>query len=150
MVDSFSHVKLLQKRSKNAPHLTKGIVSGHICIQGWWFGAYCGCCSADFGPRQGASIYDVRKIFGILDSPLVRIWDWSTILNSHNLPYYIFFWANSPSLLSADVIYGCPLSLRISWTTTKICPKGWRLLALRAYTINGFYTRNYRVDGRPP
>ena len=22
--------------------------------------------------------------------PLVRIWDWSTVLNSHNLPYYIF------------------------------------------------------------
>ena len=24
-------------------------------------------------------------------SPLVRIWDWSTVLNSSNLPYYIFF-----------------------------------------------------------
>ena len=27
-------------------------------------------------------------------SPLVHIWDWSTVLNSRNLPYYIFFWAN--------------------------------------------------------
>ena len=42
-------------------------------------------------------------------SPHVRIWDWSTVLNSRNLPYYIFFWANPPSPLSADVIYGCPL-----------------------------------------
>ena len=30
-------------------------------------------------------------------SPLVRIWDWSTVLNSRNLPYYILFWANAPS-----------------------------------------------------
>ena len=30
-------------------------------------------------------------------SPLVRIWDWYTVLNSRNLPYYIFFWANRPS-----------------------------------------------------
>ena len=29
-------------------------------------------------------------------SSLVRIWDWSTVLNSRNLPYYIFFWANPP------------------------------------------------------
>ena len=42
-------------------------------------------------------------------SPLVRIWGWSTVLNSCNLPYYIFFWANPPPALSADVIYGCPL-----------------------------------------
>ena len=27
-------------------------------------------------------------------TPLVRIWDGSTVLNSRNLPYYIFFWAN--------------------------------------------------------
>ena len=48
---------------------------------------------------KGASIYDVRKIFGILDPlpSLVRIWNWSTLLNSRNLPYYIFFWANPPS-----------------------------------------------------
>ena len=29
----------------------------------------------------------------------------STVLNSRNLPYYIFFLANPPSPLSADVIY---------------------------------------------
>ena len=58
--------------------------------------------------RKGPSIYDVRKILGFFDpSPLVRIWDWSTVLNSRNLPYYIFFWANPPSPLSADVINGC-------------------------------------------
>ena len=45
--------------------------------------------------RKGPSIYDVRKILGFFyPSPLVRIWDWSTVLNSRNLPYYIFFWAN--------------------------------------------------------
>ena len=61
---------------------------------------------------KGPSIYDVRKLLGFFDpSPLlVRIWDWSTVLNSRNLPYYIFFWANPPSPLSADVIYGCPQS----------------------------------------
>ena len=42
-------------------------------------------------------------------SPIVRIWDWFTVLNSRNLPNYIFFWANPPPPLSADVIYGCPL-----------------------------------------
>ena len=50
--------------------------------------------------------------FGIFwpPPPLVRIWGWSTVLNSRNLPYYIFFWANLlPSPPSADVIYGCPL-----------------------------------------
>ena len=36
--------------------------------------------------------------FGIFrpPPPLVCIWDWSTVLNSRNLPYYIFFWANPP------------------------------------------------------
>ena len=29
-------------------------------------------------------------------SPLVRIWDRSTVLNSHKPPYYLFFWANPP------------------------------------------------------
>ena len=60
---------------------------------------------------EGPSTYDVRKILGFFDPlpPLVRIWDWSTVLNSRNLPYYIFFWANPPSPLSADIIYGCPL-----------------------------------------
>ena len=37
-------------------------------------------------------------------SPLVRIWDLSTVLNSRNLPYYIFFWSNPP-----------PLSVRTSY-----------------------------------
>ena len=62
--------------------------------------------------RKGPSIYDVREILGFFDPPppLVRIWDLSTVLNSCNLPYYIFFWANPPPPLSADVIYGCPLS----------------------------------------
>ena len=42
---------------------------------------------------QGPSIYDVRKISGFFDPlPPVRIWDCSSVLNSHNLPYYIFFW----------------------------------------------------------
>ena len=50
-------------------------------------------------------------------SPLVRIWDWSTVLNSRNLPYYIFFWANPPSPLSADVIYGCPLTALTAFNT---------------------------------
>ena len=36
------------------------------------------------------------QIFGIFWSPPVRIWDWSTVLNSRNLPYYIFFWDNPP------------------------------------------------------
>ena len=54
---------------------------------------------------MGASIYDVSKIFGILDPlPPVRIWDWSTVLNSHNLPYYIFFWDN-PSPPSVRTSY---------------------------------------------
>ena len=50
--------------------------------------------------HKGASIYDVCKIFGICwpPPPLVRIWDWCTELNSRNLPYYIFFWANPPSV----------------------------------------------------
>ena len=39
---------------------------------------------------------------------LVRILDWSSVLNSRKLLYYIFFWANPPSPLGADVIYGCP------------------------------------------
>ena len=60
---------------------------------------------------KGPSIYDVRKILGFFEHlpPLVSNWDWSTVLNSRNLPYYIFFWANPPPPLSADVIYGCPL-----------------------------------------
>ena len=34
---------------------------------------------------------------GIFWHPLpVHIWYWSTELNSRNLPYYIFFWANPP------------------------------------------------------
>ena len=50
------------------------------------------------------------KFWDFFPPPFVRIWDWSTVLNSRNLPFYIFFWANPPPPLSADVICGCPLS----------------------------------------
>ena len=36
--------------------------------------------------------YDVCKIFGIFDPPLVCILDQLIVLNSRNLPYYICFW----------------------------------------------------------
>ena len=54
-------------------------------------------------------------------TPSVRIWDWSTVLNSRNLPYYIFFWANPPSPLSADVIYGCPPVYKTRWDSPRCC-----------------------------
>ena len=44
-----------------------------------------------------SSIYDVRKIVGIYD-PLHLVRICSTVLNSRNLPYYIFFWANPPPI----------------------------------------------------
>ena len=50
---------------------------------------------------KGASIYDVRKIFGILD-PLPRRPCLHLGLNSRNLPYYIFFWANPPLMALMD------------------------------------------------
>ena len=43
-------------------------------------------------------------------SPLSAFGTDSVCTKSRNLPYYIFFWANPPSPLIADVIYGCPLS----------------------------------------
>ena len=46
---------------------------------------------------KGPSIYDVRKILRFfLPLPPVGIWDWSTVLNSRNLPSYIFFWSSPP------------------------------------------------------
>ena len=48
-------------------------------------------------------------------SPLVRIWDWYTVLNSCNLPYYIFFWANPP-----------PPSVRTSYMDARLWIfRGW-------------------------
>ena len=44
-------------------------------------------------------------------SPLVWIWDWSTVLNSRNLTYYIFFWANPP-----------PPSVRTSYMDAPLSP----------------------------
>ena len=66
---------------------------------------------------MGASIYDVSKIFGILDPlpPCPHL----GVLNSRNLPYYIFFWDNPPPPLSADVIYGCPLFMTSNSKRTK-------------------------------
>ena len=54
---------------------------------------------------KGASINDVHNIFGIFDPlPLVHILAGSIKLKSHNLPYYVCFWAN-PLPLCADVFY---------------------------------------------
>ena len=46
------------------------------------------------------SVKEVRKIFGIMDPlpPLVRILVSSLVLNPCNLPYYVCFWANPPSV----------------------------------------------------
>ena len=49
---------------------------------------------------KGPSIKYVTEIFGIFDPlpPLVRILARFVRLNSRNLPYYVRFWAPSPSL----------------------------------------------------
>ena len=48
----------------------------------------------------GPSIMYVLKIFGIFDPlpPMVRILARFVRLNSRNLPYYVRFWAPSPSV----------------------------------------------------
>ena len=60
----------------------------------------------------GPSIKYVRIFSGFLDPlppPLVRILARLVRLNSHNLPYYVRFWAPSPLPLGTYVLNGCPL-----------------------------------------
>ena len=59
--------------------------------------------------RKGASIYYVRKNFGILDPlpPLVRILARSIRVNPRNLPYYVCFWATPlPLPVRTSFMYG--------------------------------------------
>ena len=41
--------------------------------------------------RKGRYLFDVRKIFRILDPSLVHIWSRSTVPNSRNLPFFVRF-----------------------------------------------------------
>ena len=97
---------------ENDPAITTGSIAINIPFGFTWSsdsGAWVAVVS-----YKGASIYDVPEFLGFFyPSPLVRTWNWSTVLNSHNLPYYIFFWANPPFPLSANVMYECPLSWNV-------------------------------------
>ena len=55
---------------------------------------------------KGPFIRTSAKFLGFwTPSPLVRILARSIRVNPRNLPYYVCFWANPPSPLSADVLY---------------------------------------------
>ena len=61
-------------------------------------------------PLLGASFNDIHKIFGFFaPSPIVRIWNWFILQNSHNLPYY-FRLSMTSSSSDVDIISGCSLS----------------------------------------
>ena len=71
--------------------------------------------------------------------PLVRIWDWSTVLNSHNLPYYIFFWANPPPPSVQTPYMDAPLRVQ-AW------PKQFRGgFAFKGKKCSAEYTRQFLI-----